>query len=29
MNTVEIEWQRLVKDGATCKRCRDTAAGCC
>ena len=24
MKTVEIEWRRLVKDGATCERCGDT-----
>ena len=24
MKTVEIEWRRLLQDGATCKRCGDT-----
>ena len=26
MKTVEIEWRRLVQDGATCVRCGDTGA---
>ena len=26
MQTVEIEWRRLVQDGATCERCGDTGA---
>jgi ribosomal protein S27AE len=26
MKTVEIEWRRLVQDGATCTRCGDTGA---
>jgi hypothetical protein len=26
MKNVEIEWRRLVKDGATCERCADTGA---
>ncbi len=26
MKTVEIEWRRLVQDGATCERCGDTGA---
>jgi hypothetical protein len=26
MDTVEIEWRRLVRNGATCARCGDTGA---
>ena len=26
MKTVEIEWRRLLQDGATCERCGDTGA---